>query len=158
MAIGRFRKYVGKDLKPTAMEALKRVQPVSLTKRPNDRIGLVVYAAESYTKTPRTSDKAIVQEAIKSIKYDNVLERRNWNWNGIGDRCKPFENSKAKSKVIILLTDGLIMLVLLSQKPLQILPDNTESKSTLSELEQMEWQCFLMQSHRMETFCSKWWK
>jgi Ca-activated chloride channel family protein len=63
---------LAKDLKPNRMEALKRVAADFADERPNDRIGLVVYA--DYTKTPVTSDKAVVLEAIKSIKYDTVLQ------------------------------------------------------------------------------------
>jgi Ca-activated chloride channel family protein len=72
------------------MEALKRVASDFADERPNDRIGLVVYASEAYTKTPVTSDKGVVLEAIKSIKYDNVLQ----DGTGIGmglDSSKPLE-------------------------------------------------------------------
>ena len=89
------------------MEALKRVAASFVDERPNDRIGLVVYAAESYTKTPVTSDKAIVQEAIKSIKYDNVLQDGTGIGMGLATAVNRLKESKAKSKVIILLTDGV---------------------------------------------------
>ncbi len=89
------------------MEALKRVAASFVDERPNDRIGLVVYAAESYTKTPVTSDKAIVQEAIKSIKYDNVLQDGTGIGMGLATAVNRLKDSKAKSKVIILLTDGV---------------------------------------------------
>ena len=65
---------LAKDLKPNRMEAIKDVAADFAEERPNDRIGLVVYASEAYTKTPVTSDKAVVLEAIKSIKYDQVLQ------------------------------------------------------------------------------------
>ena len=64
---------LAKDLKPNRMEALKKVATRFVEGRPNDRIGIVVYAAEAYTKTPVTSDKAVVQEALRGIKYDNVM-------------------------------------------------------------------------------------
>jgi Ca-activated chloride channel family protein len=47
------------DLKPNRMEALKRVASDFADERPNDRIGLVVYASEAYTKTPVTSDRSV---------------------------------------------------------------------------------------------------
>jgi Ca-activated chloride channel family protein len=71
MAVDVSGSMLAKDLKPR-MEALKRVASDFADERPNDRIGLVVYASEAYTKTPVTSDKGVVLEAIKSIKNDNV--------------------------------------------------------------------------------------
>ena len=107
MAIDVSGSMLAKDLKPNRMEALKRVAASFVDERPNDRIGLVVYAAESYTKTPVTSDKAIVQEAIKSIKYDNVLQDGTGIGMGLATAVNRLKDSKAKSKVIILLTDGV---------------------------------------------------
>lgn len=98
---------LAKDLKPNRMEALKRVATDFVDERPNDRIGLVVYAAESYTKTPVTSDKAVIQDAIKSIKYDNVLQDGTGIGMGLATAINRLKDSKAKSKVVILLTDGV---------------------------------------------------
>ena len=64
---------LAKDLKPNRMEALKRVAADFVGERPNDRVGLVLYASEAYTKTPVTSDKAIILEAIKGIKIITLL-------------------------------------------------------------------------------------
>ena len=66
MAIDVSGSMLAKDLKPNRMEALKKVASSFVDERPNDRIGLVVYASEAYTKTPVTSDKAIIQQAIES--------------------------------------------------------------------------------------------
>ena len=74
MAIDVSGSMLAKDLKPNRMEGLKVVAEKFAEERPNDRIGLVVYASEAYTKTPVTSDKAIILDAIRSIKYDNVLQ------------------------------------------------------------------------------------
>lgn len=98
---------LAKDLKPNRMEALKRVAADFVEERPNDRIGLVVYASEAYTKTPVTSDKAIILEAIKSIKYDTVLQDGTGIGMGLATAVNRLKDSKAKSKVIILLTDGV---------------------------------------------------
>jgi len=98
---------LAKDLVPNRMEALKRVASNFVEERPNDRIGLVVYAAEAYTKTPVTSDKAIVLDAINSIKYDNVLQDGTGIGMGLTTAVNRLKDSKAKSKVVILLTDGV---------------------------------------------------
>ncbi|MBL0014613.1 MAG: VWA domain-containing protein [Flavobacterium sp.] len=98
---------LAKDLKPNRMEALKRVASDFAEQRPNDRIGLVVYAAEAYTKTPVTSDKAVIVDAISSIKYDNVLQDGTGIGMGLTTAVNRLKDSKAKSKVIILLTDGV---------------------------------------------------
>lgn len=98
---------LAKDLKPDRMQALKSIASNFVDERPNDRIGLVVYASEAYTKTPVTSDKAIIQEAIKSIKYDNILVDGTGIGMGLATAVNRLKDSKAKSKVIILMTDGV---------------------------------------------------
>ena len=107
MAIDVSGSMLAKDLKPNRMEALKEVASNFVEGRPNDRIGIVVYAAEAYTKTPVTSDKAIVADAIRSIKYDNVLQDGTGIGVGLTTAVNRLKDSKAKSKVIILLTDGV---------------------------------------------------
>jgi Ca-activated chloride channel family protein len=92
MAIDLSSSMLAKDLKPNRMEALKQVASNFVDARPNDRIGVVVYAAEAYTKTPVTSDKAIVKEAIRDIKFDNVLQ----DGTGIGMGLTTAINPKAK--------------------------------------------------------------
>lgn len=107
MAIDVSGSMLAKDLKPNRMEALKKVAENFVEGRPNDRIGIVLYAAEAYTKTPVTSDKAIVQDAIQSIKYDNVLQDGTGIGMGLTTAVNRLKDSKAKSKVIILMTDGV---------------------------------------------------
>ena len=107
MAIDVSGSMLAKDLKPNRMEALKRVAADFVEERPNDRIGLVVYASEAYTKTPVTSDKAVILDAIRSIKYDNVLQDGTGIGMGLATAVNRLKDSKAKSKVIILLTDGV---------------------------------------------------
>lgn len=107
MAIDVSGSMLAKDLKPNRMEALKRVAANFVDERPNDRIGLVVYASEAYTKTPVTSDKAVIQDAINSIKYDRVLQDGTGIGMGLATAVNRLKDSKAKSKVIILLTDGV---------------------------------------------------
>lgn len=98
---------LAKDLKPNRMEALKSVASDFVTARVNDRIGIVVYAAEAYTKTPVTSDKEVVLEAINSIQYDNVLQDGTGIGMGLATAVNRLKDSKAKGKVIILMTDGV---------------------------------------------------
>lgn len=98
---------LAKDLKPNRLESLKKVAANFVNDRPNDRFGIVVYAAESYTKTPVTSDKSIVIDAIKSIKYDNVLKDGTGIGMGLATAVNRLKDSKAKSRVVILLTDGV---------------------------------------------------
>ncbi|GIZ07812.1 VWA domain-containing protein [Flavobacterium sp. UMI-01] len=107
MAIDVSGSMLAKDLKPNRMEGLKEVAADFASNRPNDRIGLVVYASEAYTKTPVTSDKAVVLEAIKSIRYDQVLQDGTGIGMGLATAVNRLKDSKAKSKVIILLTDGV---------------------------------------------------
>ncbi len=98
---------LAKDLKPDRMQALKKIAAEFVDQRPNDRIGIVVYASEAYTKTPVTSDKAIVLDAIKSINYDTVLQDGTGIGMGLTTAVNRLKDSKAKSKVIILMTDGV---------------------------------------------------
>lgn len=107
MAVDVSGSMLAKDLKPNRMEGLKRVAADFVDERPNDRIGLVLYASEAYTKTPVTSDKAVIQEAIKSIKYDTVLQDGTGIGMGLATAVNRLKDSKAKSKVIILMTDGV---------------------------------------------------
>jgi Ca-activated chloride channel family protein len=107
MAIDVSGSMLAKDLKPNRMEALKDVAAGFVNERPNDRIGLVLYASEAKTKTPVTSDKAVVLEAIKGIKYDTVLQDGTGIGMGLATAVNRLKDSKAKSKVIILMTDGV---------------------------------------------------
>jgi Ca-activated chloride channel family protein len=107
MAIDVSGSMLAKDLKPNRMEGLKVVAEKFAEERPNDRIGLVVYASEAYTKTPVTSDKAIILDAIRSIKYDNVLQDGTGIGMGLTTAINRLKDSKAKSKVVILMTDGV---------------------------------------------------
>jgi Ca-activated chloride channel family protein len=107
MAVDVSGSMLARDLKPNRMEALKRVAAKFVEERPNDRIGLVVYASEAYTKIPVTSDKPLVLEAINSIKYDNVLKDGTGIGMGLATAVNRLKDSKAKSKIIILLTDGV---------------------------------------------------
>ena len=107
MAIDVSGSMLAKDLKPNRMEALKKVAQQFAEARFNDRIGIVVYASEAYTKTPVTSDKAVVFDALKSVKYDNILQDGTGIGMGLTTAINRLKDSKAKSKVVILMTDGV---------------------------------------------------
>lgn len=106
MAIDVSSSMLARDLKPNRLSALKKVAAEFIKKRPNDRIGLVGYAGESYTKTPITSDKGIVLSALRDITYGE-LEDGTAIGMGLATAVNRLKESKAISKIIILLTDGV---------------------------------------------------
>ena len=106
MAIDVSASMLARDLEPNRLEALKKVAGQFVSQRPNDRIGIVVYAGESFTQTPITSDKRIVLNTIASLKWGD-LDGGTAIGMGLGSAVNRLKDSKAKSKVIILLTDGV---------------------------------------------------
>ncbi len=106
MAIDVSASMLARDLKPDRLQALKQVAARFINGRPNDRIGLVEYAGESYTKTPLTSDKTVVLSSLNSIEYNSVIEGGTAIGMGLATAVNRLKESTAKSKVIILLTDG----------------------------------------------------
>ncbi|MFI8377679.1 VWA domain-containing protein [Leeuwenhoekiella sp. NPDC079379] len=98
---------LAKDLRPNRLEALKDVAAEFIKQRPNDRIGLVEYAGESYTRTPITSDKSIVLSSLNDIRYNSIIEGGTAIGMGLATSVNRLKDSKAKSKVIILMTDGV---------------------------------------------------
>lgn len=107
MAIDVSASMLAKDLKPNRLEALKNVAGEFIKGRPNDRIGLVEYAGESYTKTPITSDKSIVLRSLRDVKYNTVIDGGTAIGMGLATSVNRLKDSRAKSKIIILLTDGV---------------------------------------------------
>ncbi|MGB5356257.1 MAG: VWA domain-containing protein [Eudoraea sp.] len=97
---------LARDLKPNRLSALKEVAADFIRKRPSDRIGLVAYAGESYTKTPITSDKGIVLNSLKDITYGQLTDGTAIGM-GLATSVNRLKESKSISKVIILLTDGV---------------------------------------------------
>jgi Ca-activated chloride channel family protein len=96
------------DFKPNRLEAIKEVAYSFIQKRVNDRIGLVVYAGESYTRTPVTSDKAMLLNSLKEVQYNGmVLQDGTAIGIGLATAINRLKDSKTKSKIIILLTDGV---------------------------------------------------
>lgn len=107
MAMDLSASMLARDLKPNRLEALKTVAARFINSRPNDRIGLVEYAGESYTRTPLTSDKTIVLSSLKSMAYNTTIEGGTAIGSGLATAVNRLKDSRAKSKVIILLTDGV---------------------------------------------------
>lgn len=107
MAIDVSGSMLAKDLKPNRMDALKKVAQNFVMNRPNDRIGLVLYASEAYTKSPVTSDKKVILDALESVKYSTVLQDGTAIGVGLATAINRLKDSKAKSRVVILLTDGV---------------------------------------------------
>jgi Ca-activated chloride channel family protein len=97
---------LARDLKPNRLEALKKVASNFVMDRPNDRIGIVIYAGESYTQVPLTTDKAVVVNAINNITYGNAIEDGTAIGDGLATAVNRLKDSPSDSKVIILLTDG----------------------------------------------------
>lgn len=107
MAVDVSASMLARDLKPNRLEALKNVAAQFIRDRPNDRIGIVEYAGESYTKTPLTSDKSIILSSLNDISYNTLIEGGTAIGMGLGTAVNRLKESKAKSKVVILLTDGV---------------------------------------------------
>lgn len=96
---------LAEDLRPNRLEAAKNVAVDFIEGRPNDRIGLVVFSAESFTHCPLTTDHTVLKNLFKSIKT-GMVEDGTAIGNGIATAVGSLKESKALSKVIILLTDG----------------------------------------------------
>ncbi len=97
---------LAKDLNPDRITALKDIAVKFVQKRPNDRIGVVAYAAEAFTKVPVTSDHQVVIDEIKNLNSDG-LEPGTAIGEGLSVAVNHLIKSKAKSKVVILMTDGV---------------------------------------------------
>lgn len=94
------------DFEPDRLTAAKDVAAQFIADRPNDRIGLVVFAGESYTQSPLTTDKAALQTLLSQVKF-GVVEDGTAIGMGLATAVNRLRESEAKSKVIILLTDGV---------------------------------------------------
>ena len=98
---------LSRDLKPNRLEALKSVASDFIKERVDDRLGIVVYAAEAYTKAPVTSDKDMLLNQLADVKYDRIIQDGTGIGVGLATAVNRLKDSQAKSKVIILMTDGV---------------------------------------------------
>ncbi|MGZ5209991.1 MAG: vWA domain-containing protein [Kaistella sp.] len=97
---------LAKDLEPDRLTALKEIAKKFVNKRPGDRIGLVTYSGEAFTKVPVTSDHAVLVEELDNL---NPLELQPGTaiGEGLSVAVSHLRHSKSKSKIIILMTDGV---------------------------------------------------
>ncbi|MGZ4034511.1 MAG: vWA domain-containing protein [Bacteroidia bacterium] len=106
MALDISSSMLAKDFKPNRIEAAKEVAQEFIDSRPNDRIGLVIFSGESFTQCPLTSDHAVIKNLFSGIHTGMVADGTAIG-NGLATAVTRVKDSKSKSKVVILLTDGV---------------------------------------------------
>ncbi|MBN2173664.1 MAG: VWA domain-containing protein [Bacteroidales bacterium] len=94
------------DLKPDRLEAAKEVASEFISGRPNDRFGLVIFSGEAFTQCPLTTDHTVIKNLFKDVK-SGMIEDGTAIGDGLATAVSRLKDSKAVSKVIILLTDGV---------------------------------------------------
>lgn len=94
------------DFRPNRLEAAKKVASNFIAGRKNDRIGLVVFSGEAYTQIPLTIDHHVLQSQLAKVKSGTLRDGTALG-DGLATAINRIKDSKAKSKVIILLTDGV---------------------------------------------------
>ncbi len=95
------------DFKPNRMEASKEVALNFIKSRPTDRIGLVVYSGESFTQCPLTLDHSIAKNLLQDVNIGMIEDQSTAIGVGLATSVNRLKESKAESKVVILLTDGV---------------------------------------------------
>ncbi|MBL4593660.1 MAG: VWA domain-containing protein [Flavobacteriales bacterium] len=96
---------LSKDFKPNRLEASKEVAMDFISERPYDRIGLVIYAGESFTQCPLTTDHDILLNLFSSLE-NGIIEDGTAIGMGLATAVNRLKDSETKSKIVILLTDG----------------------------------------------------
>ncbi|HEV8323405.1 MAG TPA: VWA domain-containing protein [Myxococcota bacterium] len=96
----------GMDLRPTRLEAAKTVLEDFIVRRPNDRIGLVLFGRDAFTRCPITLDHALLKDMVEELDFDIIDGHGTAIGDAIGVSLNRLRASDAKSKIIILLTDG----------------------------------------------------
>jgi len=97
---------LARDFRPDRLEASKNIATEFISGRPYDRIGLVVFSGESFTQCPLTTDHAVLINLLREIQ-SGMIEDGTAIGMGLATAVNRIKDSKAKSKVIILLTDGV---------------------------------------------------
>jgi Ca-activated chloride channel homolog len=97
---------LAKDFNPNRLEAAKEVAKEFIDARPNDRIGLVVFGGEAFTQCPLTTDHTVIKNMFKDVNA-GMLAQGTAIGLGIADAVARVKDSKAKSRVVILLSDGV---------------------------------------------------
>jgi Ca-activated chloride channel homolog len=106
MALDISTSMLGKDFNPNRLDASKEVATQFISGRPTDRIGLVIFSGESFTQCPLTTDHAVLINLFKDVKC-GMIEDGTAIGSGLATAVTRLKDSEAKSKVIILLTDGV---------------------------------------------------
>ena len=97
---------LAKDFKPNRLEVAKEVLGDFIDARPNDKIGLVVFSGEAFTQCPLTTDHKIIKNMFGDIKA-GMLDQGTAIGLGLADGVARVKDSKSKSKVVILISDGV---------------------------------------------------
>lgn len=97
---------LAKDFKPNRLEVAKEVLGDFIDARPNDKIGLVIFGGEAFTQCPLTTDHKIIKNMFEDIKA-GMLDQGTAIGLGLADGVARVKDSKAKSKVVILISDGV---------------------------------------------------
>ncbi len=97
---------LAQDLKPDRLDAAKKMALDFFNGRPNDRVGLVVFAGEAFTQCPLTTDHTVIKEMMDDI-HSGMIEDGTAIGDGLATAINRLKESQAISKVIILLTDGV---------------------------------------------------
>ena len=101
---------LAEDLKPNRMEAAKKVAAEFIIGRPDDNIGLSIFAGEAFTQCPMTTDHASLLNLLQNVRTDlaarGLIQDGTAIGMGLANAVSRLKDSKAKSKVVILLTDG----------------------------------------------------
>ena len=97
---------LSQDFKPDRIEAAKSIAMDFIDSRPNDKIGLVIFSGESFTLCPLTTDHAVIKNLFSSVKT-GMIEDGTAIGMGLATAVNRIKDGKAKSKVIILMTDGV---------------------------------------------------
>ncbi len=105
MSIDISTSMLAEDLKPNRLEAAKEVAASFIAGRPSDNIGLVIFAGESFTQCPLTTDHAVLLNLLKDVQC-GMIEDGTAIGHGLANAVSRLKDSQAKSKVVILLTDG----------------------------------------------------
>ena len=97
---------LARDLTPDRISASKDIAIEFISQRPSDRMGIVVFAGESFTQCPLTTDRATLINLMKEVQTD-LIEDGTAIGNGLATAIARMKDSDAKSRVVILLTDGV---------------------------------------------------
>lgn len=107
VALDLSKSMLQEDFNPNRLEKSKELLSKFISQRVNDRIGLVIFGGDAYTKIPLTFDNSMLREVVEKIKVDDITSNnRTAIGMGVGVAINRLKESESKSKVIILMTDG----------------------------------------------------